>query len=187
MRKFLFALTFLSVVPFGFLLVLIISLSIYNQNPQISYQRNVAYAALPTAQNAISATIIEDEGKVERIRQFMAKYKSGLEPYAADVVASAEQYGLDERLIVAIAMKESTLCKTIPEGSHNCWGFGIYGGKVTTFSDYREGIYIVSKALGTRYKDKHGLITPEDIMSMYTPSSDGSWARDVNHFMEQMK
>ena len=80
-------------------------------------------------------------------------------------------------------MQESNLCKKIPDGSHNCWGYGIYGGKVTMFQDYKEGIYTVTKGLATRYKPK-GLVTPEQIMTMYTPSSNGSWAFSVNHFME---
>jgi len=41
-----------------------------------------------------------------------------------------------------------------------------------------------SKALALRYRDKHGLVTPEEIQHMYTPSNDGSWAYSVNHFMQ---
>jgi hypothetical protein len=123
--------------------------------------------------------------KAEKVRQFLLRYNSPLEPYAVDVVNAADEYGLDYRLIPAIAMQESTLCKRIPVGSNNCWGFGIYGSTVTRFSDYKEGIYTVTKALATRYKDR-GLVTPEQIMTMYTPSSNGSWARSVNHFMNQL-
>ena len=149
--------------------------------------QTVAYAALPSEQSLMSGTIIESQGtKAERVRQFLARYNSPLEPYAVDVVSAAEEYGLDYRLIPAIAMQESGLCKKIPVGSNNCWGFGIYGGKVTRFSDYKEGIYTVTKALATRYKGR-GLITPEQIMTMYTPSSNGSWARGVNQFMAQVQ
>ncbi|HSW47712.1 MAG TPA: hypothetical protein VLG67_01405, partial [Candidatus Saccharimonadales bacterium] len=127
-----------------------------------------------------------DGGNAEKIRQFLAKYNSPLEPYAVDIVNAADEYGLDHRLIVAIAMQESGLCKTIPEGSNNCWGFGIYTGHVTRFADYKEGIYTVTKALATRYKNK-GLVTPEQIMTMYTPNSNGSWAHGVNHFMDKLQ
>jgi hypothetical protein len=146
----------------------------------------VAYAALPTSQNTFSAEIEQEDGRKEKVRQFLAKYNSPMEPHAGDIVDAADMYGLDHRLIPAIAMQESNLCKKIPVNSHNCWGYGIYGTKVTRFSDYKEGIYTVTKGLATRYKPK-GLVTPEQIMTMYTPSSNGSWAFSVRHFMEELE
>lgn len=133
-----------------------------------------------------SASISESDGRVEKIRQFLQKYRSPLEPYAQDIINAAEEYGLDYRLVPAIAMQESNLCLKIPEESNNCWGFGIYGGKIHKFVDYKEGIYSVSKTLGIIYKDK-GLVTPEQIMTRWTPSSNGSWAFSVNHFMDKLK
>ena len=188
MRNLLLTTTLLAIAPFTFIFGLIMLLVVYGQTSHISTDRQtVAYAALPSTQNVLGATIIQDDvGKAEGLRQFMARYGSPLEPYAVDIVNAAEEYGIDHRLIVAIAMKESTLCKKIPEGSNNCWGFGIYGGKVTRFADYKEGIYTVTKALAVRYKGK-GLVTPEQIMTMYTPSSNGSWAIGVNHVMNQLQ
>jgi len=163
-------------------------LIIYTQGSHLSTSgQKVAYAALPTTQNIFSATIIElDGGSSEKIRQFLARYNSPLEPYAVDIVNAADEYGLDHRLIVAIAMQESGLCKTIPVDSYNCWGFGIYTGHVTRFTDYKDGIYTVTKALAIRYK-KNGLVTPEQIMTMYTPDSNGSWATGVNHIMNRLQ
>jgi hypothetical protein len=190
MRKLIFASTLLTISPFIFILALIIFLNSYSQNSPsytYAYHQTIAYAALPSSQNEISGNVFENQNaKAEKVRLFFAKYKSPLEPFAVDVVNAAEEYSLDYRLIPAIAMKESTLCKKIPLGSNNCWGFGIYGGKVTKFDSYKDGIYTVSKALATRYRAK-GLITPEQIMTMYTPGSDGSWAREVNQFMSQIE
>lgn len=188
MRKLLLTSAFLALTPFALILSLILILNIYTQTSHIATStQTVAYAALPSTQNVLGASITEnDGGNAEKIRQFLARYNSPLEPYAVDIVAAADQYGLDHRLIVAIAMQESGLCKKIPENSYNCWGFGIYTGHVTRFVDYKEGIYTVTKALATRYKVK-GLVTPEEIMTMYTPSSNGSWANGVNHFMDQLQ
>jgi len=188
MRKLFLTTTLLSITPFAIIFGLIMVLIIYNQSSHPSTSRqSVAYAALPTTQNILSATITEiDGGNAEKIRQYLARYNSPLEPYAVDIVDAADQFGLDRRLIVAIAMQESTLCKVIPADSHNCWGFGIYTGHVTRFADYKEGIYTVTKALATRYK-KNGLVTPNEIMTMYTPSSNGSWAIGVNHTMTQLQ
>jgi len=172
--------------PIGFLFAIILILLTYRQNSSQDFHfqkgRAVAYAALPTSQNILGASIVQDDGRVERIRQFLARYGSPLEPYAQDIVDAADEYGLDFRLITAIGMQESNLCKVIPPGSYNCWGFGIYGKNVTRFHDYKEAIHTVTKSLATKYKN-YGLVTPEQIMTMYTPSSNGSWALSVNHFM----
>lgn len=180
-----------AITPLAFLFVVILSLFLYHKNYQarslyFSRINSVAYAALPTNQNNFSVSINELDGRVEKVRQFLQRYDSPLEPYAQDIVVAAEEYGLDYRLVPAIAMQESNLCRKIPKDSNNCWGFGIYGGKVLRFGDYKEGIYAVSKTLGTKYKNK-GLVTPEQIMALWTPSSEGAWAFSVNHFMNQLK
>jgi hypothetical protein len=188
MRKFFLTASFLTIAPIIFVLGLILILTIYTQNAHLSTNNQAAtYAALPSTQNVLGASISEIDGSsAEKIRQFLANYNSPLEPYAIDIINSADEYGLDRRLLVAIAMQESGLCKVIPVGSNNCWGFGIYTGHVTRFADYKEGIYTVSKALATRYKKK-GLVTPEQIMTMYTPSSNGSWAIGVNRTMGKLQ
>ena len=189
MRKLLITSAFLVITPIIFLFALIFSLILYSHNATdtyTAYDKKVVYAALPSAQNVLSGSITQEDGRTEKIRQFLAKYNSPLEPHAADLVSAADEYGLDHRLLTAIAMQESGLCKKIPVDSHNCWGFGIYGTTVTRFKDYKEGIYTVSKALATRYKKK-GLVTPEQIMTMYTPSSNGSWAFSVNYFMSTLQ
>jgi len=137
--------------------------------------------------NSFEGDVIPEDARVEMIRQFLARYNSPLEEYAELIVSTAEKYNLDYRLIPAIAMQESGLCRRIPQGSYNCWGFGIYGGKVTRFSSYPEAIETVTKTLANKYKEDYGLVTTEQIMSMYTPSSNGSWANGVNYFMDKLQ
>ncbi len=112
-----------------------------------------------------------------------------MEPFAPDIVSVSDKYSLDYRLLVAIAQQESNLCKKIPVDSHNCWGFGIYGDKVTRFDNYRQALEIVAKALKKNYLDR-GLVTPEAIMAKYTPPSvekGGPWAKGVNQFMTDLE
>lgn len=191
MRSVFFGITFIAITPIAFIVALILILSTYNSynNSRSHYLSNVnkvAFAALPPTDSSFSATIIESDGRSEKIRQFLQRYGSPLEPFAEDIVNAADEYGIDHRLIPAIAMQESNLCLKIPTGSNNCWGFGIYGGKVHRFESFREGIYAVTKTLATKYKHK-GLVTPDEIMTMWTPSSNGSWAFSVNHFMDKLK
>ena len=146
----------------------------------------VAFAALPTSQDIQSAGVTQADGRVERIEQFLQEYNSPLAPYASDIVAAADENGLDYRLLVSIGMQESGLCKTIPVNSYNCWGFGIYGKTVTHFDNYKDAIYTISAALAKNYKAR-GMVTPNQMMSVYTPQSNGSWANGVNYFMNQLQ
>ena len=83
-------------------------------------------------------------------------------------------------------MQESTACKRIIPNSHNCWGWGIYGTKVTKFSNYPEAIETISKGLNEKYSSR-GLITPHEVGKMYNPSNTNNWADNVTIFMDRMK
>ena len=152
---------------------------------QNSSQR-VAFAALPSAENVLWDQITAMDSRVEIVRQFFERYKSPLEPFAQNVIDSADKHSLDFRLIPAIAMQESNLCRKIILESYNCWGFGIYGKKVTRFTSYPEAIETVTKTLAKNYK-QNGLETAEEIMTKYTPSNNGSWADSVNYFMDLLQ
>jgi hypothetical protein len=151
-----------------------------------AYSSQVAFAALPGTENVVEDTVFQQDARIATLQQFLKKYNSALENYAEDIVAAADKYGLDFRLIPAIGMQESNLCKKAPKDSHNCWGFGIYGGKVTKFDSYPEAIDKVSKTLAMEYKG-NGLDTTEEIMARYTPSNKGDWAKSVNYFMKQLE
>ncbi len=176
-------LIFVSIISFLFL-----SYNYKARNGLFAQNSNysVAFAALPSAENVLEDSIVFKDARTEIIRQFFEKYKSPLAPFAQNVVEDAEKYGLDYRLLPAIAMQESNLCHKIITDSYNCWGFGIYGKKVTRFESYPEAIDTVSKTLANNYI-AGGLDTPEKIMKKYTPSSNGSWAYSVSYFMNQLQ
>lgn len=145
----------------------------------------VAFAALPAASGTLKINIVSQDARLVAVKNFFKKYHSDLLPFADEVINSADKYGLDFRLIPAIAMQESGGCKNAPKNSYNCWGFGIYAKKVTRFENYAQAIDTVTKTLAKQYK-ANGLETPEQIMTKYTPGSNGSWARGVNQFMNQL-
>lgn len=147
----------------------------------------IAYAALPPSDVTFATVINEEASQTEIVRQFLAKHNSQLETYAPDLIAAAERYDLDFRLLPAIAMQESTACRRIPENSHNCWGWGIYGGKVTRFDNYPHAIETISRTLSTKYREKHGLVTPYEVGRLYNPSNTNNWAENVTHFMQEME
>lgn len=194
MGKLFLLTSFLVITPFIFFICIVYYAYLsYQKNPTANslslsstYTNKVAFAALPTSQNILEGKIEQEDARIEMIRQFFAKYKSPLEPYAAHIVENADKYGLDFRLLPAIAMQESNLCNKAPENSYNCWGFGIYGTTVTRFSGFEEAIDTVTRTLVTKYKNQ-GLESPEEIMKKYTPSSNGSWANGVNYFLNVLR
>lgn len=144
------------------------------------------YASLPTQFPTISGTVGVSDARVEIVKQYLEFYNSPLLPYADLIVSTADKYSIDFRLITAIAQQESNLCKVIPPESYNCWGWGITGSSTLGFKSYQDGIETVSKGLRENYFDK-GYVTVSDIMSKYTPQSNGSWAHGVSQFMNEMQ
>src|SRR3989344_3854969 len=190
MRKILISACFFFLTP-ALLIVSILFfgyLSSYSERSFLSFQKSpkVAYAAVPNSNQAYLLDNAEKDARVERIRDFLTKYDSDLAPYAEFIVETADKYSLDWRLVPVIAMQESTLCKKAPKDSFNCWGFGIYGKKVTKFSNYKEAIETVTKTLAKNYIDQ-GLVEPSEIMSKYTPSNSGVWAENVSYIMDRIQ
>ena len=120
------------------------------------------------------------------IQKYLEKYKSPLAPYSDLIFELSEDYGFEYYWIVAIAQQESNLCKKIPEGSHNCWGYGIHKGGTLRFDNYELALRSFADYLKRVYFDK-GLNTTELIMAKYCPHSDGSWAYGVNQFIQEME
>lgn len=181
---------YLGTVPAFLFILILYSLFLLHQatsvlGTSILLSQRVEYRALPEARGEVGGDVNPQEARVSVLQDFFGRYSSPLLPFAAKIVESADKYGIDYRLLPAIAMQESTLCQKIPKESYNCWGFGIYGGKVTRFTSYNEAIETISKALVQDYKSK-GLEEPKEIMTRYTPGSNGSWAEAVSYVMARI-
>lgn len=140
-------------------------------------------ATAPESKKQFLVEFQTNDIRVANLKFFFRKYNSPLYDFANLFVSDADKYQFDYRLLPAIAMQESNLCIHIYEGSYNCWGWGIYGNKVTRFDSYSEAIETISKGIKRDYIDQ-GLTTPEEIMQKYTPPSTGSWAFGVNTFLK---
>lgn len=191
MKKIVLLVSYFAATPL-FVLFIVFYLLFIIHNSQSDFHKSinlfsngVAYRALPDTTQDISTQTNPEDARIAVLADFFKQYNSPLEPYAADFVTQADKYKLDYRLLPAIAMQESGLCKKIPKNSYNCWGFGIYGKKVTRFDNYQQAINTVSQTLAKEYVSQ-GYINPQDIMQKYTPSSNGSWAESVSFFMEKI-
>ncbi|MEA3355318.1 MAG: hypothetical protein U9Q63_02440 [Patescibacteria group bacterium] len=176
---------------------LILSLSFYlniSNRPNISFRPTIienttntitSHAILPKVLGSFTYKVKSNDAIPEIVKNYLEKYNSPLLPYSNYLVKTARDYGMDPRLLVAIAQQESNLCKKIPEGTHNCWGWGIHSRGTLGFDNYKEAINAVTKGLSKNYLGK-GLTTPTEIMAIYTPLSDGSWAKGVQQFLNEM-
>lgn len=134
----------------------------------------------------VQEKIGSDDARPVIIKKYLEKYDSPLLPYSDLIYEVSKTYGLDYYWIVAIAQQESNLCKKAPEDSHNCWGYGIHKRGTLKFDNYELAIKSYAEYLKREYFDK-GLNTPELIMKKYCPSSNGSWARGVQQFIDEME
>lgn len=180
------------------LIVLVVGELIYLLD--YSGKNNIIQKNLASNKNiTVAAEAMENESEVEIrnqvagsdarpviIERYLAKYKSPLLPYAQEIFELSEAYGFDYYWIVAIAQQESNLCKKIPDNSYNCWGYGINSSGTLRFENYDLALKAYASYLKTQYFDK-GLNTPELIMKKYCPHSNGSWARGVQQFIDEME
>ena len=125
-----------------------------------------------------------------------AGHNSPLQPYdywGRYFVEIADEYGLDFRLLPAIARKESTFCKSNSAKTYyNCFGYGVPSSGITDagkFTSYQEGIRTVAAALKKNYLDQ-GLTDPVAIMRKYCPPSaegSGAWSTNINQWLAEMR
>ncbi len=191
MRRLILLLTFLVLTPVT-LGVSLFALAPFNPPSQgevlasTSSLPNQLYAALPQEIGAVETRVGTEEARPVILGQYLETQNSPMAPYADFLFKMSEKYGLDYRLMVAIAQCESNLCKKAPAGSYNCWGFE--NGE-TKFLSWEQAIEQVAKTLKEGYIDQ-GLVTPEEIMAKYAPPSiekGGPWAKCVNQFLEELE
>lgn len=153
------------------------------RNNSENYQFTASYKA--DLSDGYSAEIKPGDARAANLKAFLRKYNSDLYNHAEKIIEVSDKYQFDYRLLPAIAMQESNLCRVIPDNSYNCWGWGIYGTTVTRFDSYDDAIEIVAKGIKKNYIDQ-GLVTASAIMKKYTPPSQGSWQHGVNLFMKEI-
>jgi len=149
-----------------------------------NYQFTASYKT--DLSDSYTTEIKPGDARAANLKAFLRKYNSELYNYADKIIEVSDKYSFDYRLLPAIAMQESNLCRVIPDNSYNCWGWGIYGTTITRFESYNDAIETVGKGIKEHYIDE-GLVTASAIMAKYTPSSNGSWQHGVNTFLKALE
>lgn len=136
----------------------------------------------------MESTLELEDARAQIVANFLRQHNSPLKPhdyYGQVLVDIADKYELDFRFLPAIMMKESNLCKKIPEGSFNCLGFGIHSRGTLGFENYEAGFERAARELRANYVEQ-GRIQVSEIARKYTESVD-SWTNAVNQFMAEME
>jgi hypothetical protein len=147
-------------------------------------------AAKPGTGQVLAADIIAGDGRALLLQEFMRG--APLEQYSQIFVEEADRFGLDYRLVPAIAMCESNLGKRIPSlDSYNAWGIAVYTGQQegAKFNDWPSAIQWVSEFIHRRFVQKN-MIDIKDIGAIWAPPSvekGDSWATCVEKFMRSIQ
>lgn len=147
-----------------------------------------AFVSRPPLLGATRQEITSGDARPHLIEKFLRQYKSPISGHGAYFVEMADKYGVDWKLVAAIAFQESNLGKRIPSGSFNAWGWAVYTGQNSgaAFDSWPHAIETVTRGIARDYYGR-GLKTPEQIMTRYTPNSNGSWAEAINFAMEEIE
>ena len=137
-------------------------------------------------ENWVKSKLPDQDARLIVLRKFLSDYKSPLIEASEEIIKQSDIYGIDYALIPSIAMQESGGCKVIPPGSHNCWGFGIYGKRKVVFNNFEEAITAVAKTIKEAYIN-NGLTNPTLWEDRWTPSSIGNWSYSVNYFIGKIR
>lgn len=150
-----------------------------------SFNLNFGGAPVVAENNQYSKEVelreLDERAKI--LSDYLAKYNSPMQYSAQDFVDAAELYGLDWRMLPAIAGVESTFGKFIP-GGYNAWGWGVYGTNVIYFKSWRDGIFTIAKGLRENYLNR-GLQDPYSINRAYAASK--TWGFRVSFFMNDLE
>lgn len=119
------------------------------------------------------------EARYGSLQNFLSGYGSPLSPYARDFIDAGDKYGVDYRVVVAIAGREQTFGVAWPGNSNNFWGYGGY-----RWPDISTAIYEYTRHLSEEYP---GLSRGDIYGSASRYAASPTWASGVTEFYSQLR
>jgi hypothetical protein len=147
------------------------------------------FGTQPPSEIKLGESFVPKEARTPMLKRFLASYNSPLAPYAEYMIKISDKYGLDWRLLPAIAGNESLFGRVVPYNSYNAWGWGVHSRGTLGFASWEEGIEKVAVGLKQNYLDQ-GLTTVDQIMQKYAPVSVANaypWSDNIKFFMERLE
>jgi hypothetical protein len=113
----------------------------------------------------------------ERLRTWLAGRNYPLADYSQELVAAGIDHGVDPRLIVGIAVIESSGGKRLPPSTHNAWGWSGNGPHgLRSWSSWPEAIDGFTEGLARVYDTDN---VDERMARKYVPPNWEKWLRTV--------
>ncbi len=164
------------------LLLITVFLFTLSSLPVEAVESSLSKIQEPVRVDSISPKEMDVRAKV--LAAYFAKFNSPLEYHAQDFIDAADQYGVNWRLVPAIAGVESTFGKHIP-GGYNAYGWAIFTSDSRYgFQSWRHGIFTVTEGLKKNYIDQ-GLTDPYSMNKKYAASK--AWGWKVDFFMKDLE
>lgn len=149
----------------------------------LSFPKPVASYAIAGQSGVFMENSSEEvDDRSSKLKSFLSAQNSPLADYSDKFIVAADKYGIDWRLLPAIAGIESSYGKRIIANSYNAYGWG--GGKIRFYS-WEESIEEVTKAVAEKYYAR-GLNTPQKMNAVYCPSNK-TWAGKVTGVMNKIE
>jgi hypothetical protein len=119
------------------------------------------------------------QARYASLESYLSRYGSPLAPYAKDFVDAGDKYGVDYRVVVAIAGREQTFGVAWPGSSNNFWGYGGYHWPSVSTAIWEYTRMLSQEYPGLSHGDIYGSA------SRYAASS--SWAAGVAEFYGELQ
>jgi hypothetical protein len=119
------------------------------------------------------------EARYGSLQNFLAGYGSPLSSYSRDFIDAGDKYGVDYRVVVAIAGREQTFGVAWPGSSNNLWGYGGY-----RWPDVPTAINEYTRHLSDEYP---GLSRGDIYGSAARYAASPTWASGVTEFYSQLQ
>lgn len=149
----------------------------------VAAQAGYPPAAAPVVQTTPNAAAADP--RVKMLTALLRSRGSPLAPQAETFVAAADAYGLDWRLLPAIAGMESNFGKEMLAKSYNPFG---WGGGYIYFESFEAGIESVAREVYQRFEvEENGSPAPAVIGPSYCPPNYQNWIAGVNFFMAELE
>lgn len=197
-------LVFFSTLWFSSLISIFVFLTIfsftYKNNKQVlgasinlSDNTTEIYSSVPPQEPQMENKVVFQDARSQIIKNYLEKFKAPLE-FQSEVdflVQKSDEININPKIVVAIARKESSLCKniaTLPDGttSNNCGGLGIFGNTMTSFLSIHDWIEAEINFLNKAYISK-GVTDTCEIEKTHTPPAKGVWCNAVNQYIAEMQ
>lgn len=112
----------------------------------------------------------------EQLKGFLTRRASPMSAFTSEILSASNRYGVDPRLVVAIAGVESDFGKVCK--GFNAWGWN--NGR-TRWQSWAHSIDVYTRSISERYPNWRNVA---GMARNYNPNTPVAWARKVMGFME---